>query len=216
MSRNRLFSRREPEKKATLILILCEGAKREPGYFEYFSFIDSRVNIEAIPAGPHANNSPTGLFDVAKELIGLNEDGGMGQYQITEDDELWFVIDTDRWGEHILALNESIRDFDNFFVAQSNPCFELWLYYHFSYQKPDFVGMNQSSNWKQFLNNCIDGGFNSKKHPLLISTAISNSEHNDTGEESPEFLVTHVYKLGKSIYELLKNKIDSARNKLDL
>lgn len=195
---------------------MCEGGRREPDYFNYFSGIDSRVRIIAIQAENGSNNSPTGLLDSAKKLTGIDGNFEDAPYQITEGDELWFVIDTDRWAEHIKSLKEAIQDKSSWYVAQSNPCFELWLYYHFSFEKPSFPGMSKSSNWKRFLNDFENGGFNSKKHPLLISTAIKNSEYHDNGKESPEFLVTHVYKLGKSIYALLSKKIDSARNKLKI
>ncbi|MEN0002969.1 MAG: RloB family protein [Bacteroidota bacterium] len=216
LPRNRLFSRRPPERDATLILILCEGGKREPDYFNYFSNIDSRVNVAIIPADSKANNSPTGLYDLACHLTGYKLESVSPEFQLTGEDELWFVIDTDQWGDKIEALYRLSSEASNWFIAQSNPCFELWLYYHFSFEKPNFKGMAASKNWKAFLNKIIPGGFDSKKHPLLLRTAISNSEHNASDNQIPEFLETHVFKLGKSIYRLLHKKIDSARNKADL
>lgn len=54
---------------------------------------------------------------------------------VSQHDNVWFVIDTDLWGSKITDLrnfcNSQNAGLDNetWFVSQSNPCFEIWLYY---------------------------------------------------------------------------------------
>ena len=54
-----------------------------------------------------------------------------GQYELESDDELWLVIDRDRWTDAMLShvAKECAQD-DYLHVALSNPCFELWLLLH--------------------------------------------------------------------------------------
>ena len=65
----RLFVREAPSRLAKSIYIFCEGAKREYQYFQYFKELDSRINIEVYKLDPTENNSPLGLFDIAKQCI---------------------------------------------------------------------------------------------------------------------------------------------------
>ena len=99
MLTNRLFTRRDPEKDAKSIYIFCEGLKREFQYFLYFKGIDSRINIEVYPLESHENNSPTGLYEIAKTCLLKSADNPNPKYELLEGDEVWFVIDTDTWGQ---------------------------------------------------------------------------------------------------------------------
>ena len=128
--KNRLFERKEPERDASLFIIYCEGSRREPKYFEYFEKISSRVKLEIIKADSQGNNSPSGLLKQAKEDFFEGKDS-LPKYFLGKEDKVWFVIDTDRWGSHIPKLRKECQQRVNWFVAQSNPCFEVWLFYHF-------------------------------------------------------------------------------------
>ena len=83
----------KPEKRsfsrdAKLILIYCEGRKREPQYFNRFREISSRIRVEIVLPDETGDNSPTGLYQRAVDNT---------EYEILADDEVWFVIDTDTW-----------------------------------------------------------------------------------------------------------------------
>ncbi len=169
--RNKSYERKAPSRDATLIIIYCEGKKREPHYFKYFDEISSHIKFEIIEAGQHSNNSPTGLYDQAEIDIYGCDDISSPKYLIDEKDSVWFVIDTDKWGEKVKELKDKCSTKSNWRVAQSNPCFELWLYYHKMDDIPDFAGMEMSKNWKSFLNDFVfkeDRGFNSRRHPIFV------------------------------------------------
>ena len=68
--------------------------------------------------------------------------------------------------------------------------------------------MEISDNWKPFLNAKIAGGFNSKKHPILVNTAIENAKK--VFDESMGIGSTEVYKLAESFYPYISDKIEEA------
>ncbi len=93
---NRLFDREPPTKEAKSIYIFCEGLKREFGYFEYFREMDSRINIEVYKLHPHENNSPKGLFGIAKKCVLQSKENPNPKYKFQKNDEVWIVLDVDK------------------------------------------------------------------------------------------------------------------------
>jgi len=72
--------------------------------------------------------------------------------------------------------------------------------------------MNISAKWKTYLNQKKAGGFDSRKHPVYIETAINNAKikfNDDLNIES-----TEVYKLAESFYPLVEKKINEALNQI--
>jgi hypothetical protein len=204
MKRNKLYTKREPDKEGKLYFIFCEGEKRETTYFYFFNRLASQIIIQIVPI-ENGRNSPMGLYRNACSLI---KDGNNPNppYELHDLDEVWFIIDTDKWEAQIDELRNCAAKRQNWFVAQSNPCFEIWLYYHFEKNKPaEFV-----TNWKAYLNDKIPGGFNPNKHPVHIQTAIVNSEKNfSASNDQPDPLTTEVYVLAKKILPLVKVDIDA-------
>jgi hypothetical protein len=205
--KNRIFERKEPNREAKSFYIFCEGNNREPEYLLYFKEIDSKINVEVIRAEPHDNNSPTGLYDKACTYLLPSDSYSNPKFELLDIDEVWFVIDTDKWGAKIDELREKCKK-QHWFIAQSNPCFEVWLYYHFNQNLPTFEGMEQSKNWKQYVNSTVKGGFDPRKHPIYIGAAIQNSKINYTENSGVINLCsTEMYKLGERIYPLIKKTI---------
>jgi RloB-like protein len=203
------YQKREAEKDAKKLFLLCEGNVREHDYFAMFKGFNSRIHIELIVPEDGDDNSPTGLLNKAQELFAITDAHPTPQFEMRDGDELWFIIDTDQWGKKIAALREACLAATGWYVAQSNPCFEVWLYYHFHAKPSTEVGFEVAENWKQFLNQDVVGGFDSKKHYLLIQTAIAHASHcyADVGGE-PLPGSTAVFKPATTIYEIAKAKID--------
>jgi len=205
MKRNKLYTRREPDKEGKLYFIFCEGEKRETTYFYFFNRIASQIIIQIIPI-EDGKNSPMGLYKNACQSLLKSDENSNPSFTINTDDEVWFIIDTDKWGKEVDKLRESISKHKNWFVGQSNPSFEVWLYYHFKKEKPKEI----VSNWKVFLNDIIKGGFNNSKHPVYIQTAITNSEANfSIINKEPAISTTEVFILAKKILPLVKSDIDA-------
>lgn len=212
---NRLFTRREPEKDAKSIYIFCEGKKREYQYFRYFRGIESRINIEVYPLRHDENNSPRGLYDIACVCLIASEQNPNPKYEFVTGDEVWFVVDTDQWIAQIGELKISVQKQSAWQVAQSNPCFEVWLYFHEFETLPEFPSQENCLPWRQFVANNIPGGFDPRRHPVLIETAIQRAETRYSEKEDfPEIGSTQVFRLGKVIFDFCREKILEVQNAL--
>lgn len=217
---NRLFERKAPLREAKSIFIFCEGAKREYQYFKYFREIDSRINIEIYKLHPHEDNSPLGLLTIAKQSILVGTDNPKPKYSFQQNDEVWIILDSDKdqadsRAPQIIHVLEECNQTPNWFLAQSNPCFEVWLYYHFSINKPIIDGIDICANWKILLNSSIKGGFDSRRHPIFIEDAIENAENTFTSNNGhPDVGCTEVFNLSKSIFRLIEDKINNVKDDL--
>jgi len=212
--KSRLFERQQPSRDASLFIIYCEGNRREPKYFEYFEGISSRVKLEIIEADSQGNNSPKGLLTQAKRDLESNNEQKNPKYLLGDGDQVWFVIDTDTWGPQITLLRKQCETNPCWSVAQSNPCFEVWLYCHFFREK--IGALNTCSEWKIFVTEQIPGGFDSRKHPLFIADAIVNAESMFvTDHQGPRSGSTEVYKLAKALYPLVAEEVEKARRKVE-
>jgi len=203
-TRSLLYERVEPTKDAKLIVIYCEGKKREKDYFNYFVELNQKIKLEVEEPSHDDNNSPNGLYEKAVSHIIKSKEDPNPKYEIY--DEIWLVFDTDKWGKQISSVREECKQ-KGWNVAQSNPCFEVWLYYHL-FEFKEFDGMEIAENWKTFVNEKISGGFDSRKHPVLIKTAISNSKK--AFDKNITIGSTEIYKLAESFYPYISEQIESA------
>ncbi len=206
----------EPEK---FYILSYEGTQSEPKYFEDLRKSDLFNNsgkIEVIPLKrPKSQGSSP---KVVKKL--LKEAKDTFNFRLT--DEFWLIIDRDHWETiHKLNFDDLINECNkeaNFFVALSNPCFEIWLILHlksldeFTEEEKDKLfknkKINKSKNYiDEVLADCINNGrgYNKTPDPRVflpkISTAISNAKAIAVESEAyPHYLGSDVYKLiGKLI-----------------
>lgn len=224
LNRNKLYEKQAPNKNAKKLYVFCEGQVKgaEVEYFKYFEGLSSNINIIPIP-NVNGKSDPLSLKEHADFLFNGNEEIS-AEYELNEyyKDEVWFVIDTDRWneGDKIQRLkefceqeNDKIKNkYTCWQVAQSNPCFEVWFYYHFYSVKPNTDEVSASKSFKQFVNNAIKGGFNPKSMPIEMETAITNSLQNFSIENNqPTLYSTEVHNLGQVIIPFVKDQLEKAR-----
>lgn len=205
LNRKKIYLKPEGYRSTKLYFLFCEGEIREAIYFHFFNHLASQIIVPIVEI-EDGKNSPLGLYDNACKKIFPSIENPNPTYFLNDGDEVWFIIDTDKWGAKIEALREKVLKHHNCFIAQSNPCFEVWLYYHFKSRKPEKV----ITNWKAFLNEEIKGGYQPHRHPMLIETAIINSETNfSISNNQPDLTTTELFRLGKRILPLIKEKLDS-------
>ena len=201
----RNYGRRKPYRLAKKIHILCEGDK-EVDYFRFFAEMDSRLDVRVIP--PDQDNSPTGLLNKAKNIYAALKRKG----EFRKIDEIWLVFDNDTYKnphriEQIKTVYDEAARMENWFTAQSHPCFEVWLYYHGAERPPASAGMEHCATWKQtILPKVFPGGFDNRKHPALLGNAIENARKNFC--KTPDGLCpgsTEVFRLGERIFGFVKN-----------
>ena len=210
---NRLFERNPPSREAKSIYIFCEGKKREFQYFNYFREMDSRINLEIYRLHSHENNSPQGLLNIARTCIIASRENPSPKYSFQKNDEVWIVLDSDPDKHNsrkpqIQQIREECGKREGWFFARSNPCFEVWLYYHSQPANPEFEGKEACKNWKALVGQSIKGGFDSKRHPLFIEEATSNSEKifESKGDE-PMIGCTELFLLSKRILPIIESKL---------
>lgn len=218
---NRLFERVAPSREAKSIYIFCEGAKREFDYFEYFKELDSRINIEVYKLHPHEDNSPAGLLRIAEKCIVKTDENPSPKYNFIVGDEVWIVLDIDKDRDEsrefqIQRIKEKCSVFEGWSLALSNPCFEVWLYYHLHSQKPNFENSEKCSEWKRLVNRSVKGGFDSRKHPIYIETASKNAEQSfSIVDNKPDLGCTEVYTLAKTIVPLVSSKLNRVLKQIE-
>lgn len=83
------YRKKEPFRDASIIIIVCEGKRREPDYFYFFDRLDSRLKIIVVPSKNGAS-APNHLLQNAHFAVEKHiKDSGSFK--------LWIVLDVDRW-----------------------------------------------------------------------------------------------------------------------
>lgn len=224
LTRNKVYDKFEPNKDAKKIYIICEGQDNEYQYFRYFDGFSSNINIIPIPS-INGQSDPLKLKEQAVALFfGKKEEELLPVYTLSKEDidEVWFVIDTDRWneGNKIEQLKEFCRQqntvgLSSWKVAQSNPCFEIWHFYHFFEQMPKANSVAQYKSFKHFVNETIKGGFDNRTMPIKVDSAINNSALNYFADENgqPLLFSTQVHELARIIHSFIGVELEQAQQK---
>lgn len=195
-----------------LFVLSYEGQKTEVKYFnnlresEYFN--DSGI-IEIIPLKREVNTGTDPL--TVKKLLKKAKT----EFPFKDSDEFWLIIDRDDWESiHNIdfdKLAKECEEEDNFFLAMSNPCFEIWLILHltklsfFEEKEVNAIFENKSiSNKKNYIDKVLGDlqgrGYNKNPNPKiylpLTNVAIKNAkEIDDENVPYPKQVGTHIYKL---------------------
>lgn len=200
-----IYEKKQPYRDAFFFIIVCEGRNREPDYFRFFDGISSRVKIVPVD---NSNDSAPKLL-VEKAMLKEEELDAKA-----EKDRVWFVIDTDRWGQQLHEIREICNQHEHWRVAQSNPCFEVWLYFHAKAQLPEIGDISQCNIWKPYLPKIILGGFNPDFHPIALEMATDNARasYNATGY-FPNPGSTELWQLGEELIPLIKKQLDELKSR---
>ncbi|MFN4248611.1 MAG: RloB family protein [Flavipsychrobacter sp.] len=196
---NRQYKKGLPFRDATLYIIACEGEKREKEYFEYIASLSQRIKIKILFENQDKGKSaPKWLLDRATsycEDIGLNSS-----------DELWLVMDVDRWSRDVFRQIEQACKDNHWNIAISNPCFEVWLYAHLS--NPDECTGTTCKQIKRELDNLQKGGYKVDVFIHKIKDAIQNCKNNDNHATHfmPEPKGSKMYKLAEKLIKVIDSK----------
>lgn len=207
------FKRNEGFRDANLYVIAAEGEKTENQYFEALklTFRNPKIQIEVLEREDSAS-SPSRIIELLDEF--------QENFNLKEDDELWLLIDRDRWEITELKQISQLCRQKGYHLAFSNPCFELWLLLHvkdfeeYSEQELDELFQNKKVNKnRNYLEQeliTILGSYNKSKlnteHFISLETiqkAIKQAKtlHNDSDEYWFDYLATRVYVLVEKLIE---------------
>lgn len=227
LNRQKIYTKLEAAKNAKKLYVFCEGEKTEVNYFHYFKGFSANIDIIPIPP-TNGQTDPVKLKESAESYF-LKGNNFPSKLDLDKEykDEVWFVIDTDRWNEGNKI--EQLRDFcdeinqrsqyNQWTVAQSNPSFEIWLFYHFNPKKPVQQEVDNFNSFKHFVHHNIRGGngFNPNSHPVEIEIAIENTQSNfESMSNQPSLYSTEVYKLGQIILSFVKPELDKIKKMTEL
>ncbi|MBI2417842.1 MAG: RloB domain-containing protein [Ignavibacteriales bacterium] len=180
-----------------LFVIACEGAKREREYFEFFERISDKIKVDVIDeitqGKENFDSAPVWVLDRAVKYV--------DKLGLSDEDELWFVMDIDRWKpDQLREIYMDCEKTKNWNLALSNPCFEVWLYFH---KKKEFSGLTKMicKEIKHQLSTLESGGYSPEKFIPDVFHAIQNAKESDSnpGHYSPEILQTKVYHLAEAL-----------------
>ncbi len=181
------------------ILIVCEGTKTEPNYFEAFS-----------------------LYNLAVKIVGRGSNTmDLVHYAIKEKesyDSVWCVFDKDDFPAENFNRACVLAEKNGIELAYSVESFELWFLLHFEY-------LNTGINRKQYiqkLNQLFQLHFDKEYeknsdevYDLLYldrqQTAITNAkrlvaEYSESTLPASRYPVTYVYRLVEKLNQFLKEK----------
>lgn len=124
MRKRKDFVRLEGVRSARLVVIAGEGRYTESIYF-------NAVKNELRAPNVHVEVLDRNSDESSPESVHRQVADFMRQYNIEDDDELWLVIDRDRWQERMLSqVAQFCAQNSHLHFCMSNPCFELWLLLH--------------------------------------------------------------------------------------
>jgi hypothetical protein len=196
-----------------LFVLSYEGTVTEKKYFQDFrdsEYFNNSGLIEIVPLKrPKGKGSDP--FSVKKLLHWAKK-----EYGFKMSDEFWLIVDRDDWESiHKLSFDELVvecKKENNFYLAMSNPCFEIWLVLHlkdlseFSKEEQALIFENAKIGNKNHIDILVaqlqggDRGYNKIPNPNLYlpltKTAIQRAKSIDNLEDDyPKSIGTHVYKL---------------------
>jgi hypothetical protein len=211
MRKRRPFIRESAVRDARLVVIATEDSKAAVTYFRRMAspayYQSSHVHVEVLQRESTAS---------APEHVLRQLDDWREEYQIGEGDELWLVIDVDRWGDAKLsdiARQCKQKDID---LAISNPAIELWFLLHLtSLERYDDAARKELeenahvSKHRTRLEHAIlqisgrysKGNFDADRYLPHVEEAIARAKRLDvrTDDRWPQTLGTRVYRLADSI-----------------
>ncbi|MBR4028394.1 MAG: RloB domain-containing protein [Alistipes sp.] len=206
--------RHEAFRDARIIVVASEGKDTERIYLHALAneFSNPRIHVHILERNEDEQNNSSPEH-VLKQLNDYK-----GQYALEADDELWLVIDKDRWTEAMLSHVATVCVQDNFMhMALSNPCFELWLLLHLvdvellTHEEQELWRKNRRKSkntdpylkirLRQEIGSYHESSYDTQIFMTNINAAIERARALDknTADRWPQTLGTRVYLLVESI-----------------
>ncbi len=143
---------RKKAKRASYdkVLIVCEGEKTEPNYFnELINFY--KLNTANVEIDGSCGSSPKSVFERA--LVLYDNESRKGDAF----DRVYCVFDKDSHDTYDETLHKiSIQNPKNtFYTAISVPCFEYWILLHFQYSTKPYQAVGGSSIGNEVLKDLL-------------------------------------------------------------
>lgn len=150
---NEFARKRGRRARYAKVLIVCEGEKTEPNYFEALKD-HLALNTANVVVTGECGSSPVSIVAYAKKRY-------LDEQAITDDpfDKVFCVFDRDAHDTYQQALDKiaTVRPKDTFVAITSVPCFEYWLLLHFDYTTAPFYAAGKKSAGEQVIDKLRKG-----------------------------------------------------------
>lgn len=114
------------------LLVVCEGSKTEPGYFDGLCRELTLSSVEVEVVGGKSGSAPITVVNWAVDRKRVRQQRASRSPTLPEYDDVWCVMDVEAPVPHgSLARALSKAKANSLRVALSNPCFEYWYLLHF-------------------------------------------------------------------------------------
>lgn len=135
--------RREPYAK---VLIICEGEKTEPNYFNELKS-HYGLNSANIEVSGKCGSDPLSVLSYAQQRYREESDAR------DPFDRVYCVFDKDAHPNYSKAIQliSNMRTKGVYLASTSVPCFEYWLLLHFNYTTKPFLALPNNSSANQVL-----------------------------------------------------------------
>lgn len=210
--RSEFFRDSNTKEREKAFILAFEGNETEEQYFDSFKKLD-RYNRELVylhSLKRDKDDTRSAPNHVYKKLKKEAKD----EYNFRNSDELWMIIDRDRWQNIPEIVNLCKKD-KNMYVALSNPCFEFWLLLHVKdineYNSDELINIyenkkvNKKKTYVEKQLETITGSYRksnikAERFLLNLDKAIAQAKELDNNnEEYPTQLGSHIYKLIENI-----------------
>lgn len=201
--------RRRPRDPYDRVLIVTEGRKTEPLYFNELvaHYRLNTANVKVLPST--SGTDPRSVVKAA--LKERNDERRQGERY----DRVYCVFDRDRHA-HFQSASKQAMDTD-LWLARSWPCFEFWLLLHFRYSRSPY----RDSQGKSPCDNCISdltqhlgdydkgtgGIFRQLMSRLERAKVYARQAMDDVGEHGESNPSTEVHELVEYLQELKTRSI---------
>ncbi|WP_294282908.1 RloB family protein [uncultured Chryseobacterium sp.] len=206
--REEFFRESSTTEREKIFILAFEGNETEEKYFSEFrnsnKFNDELIYLHLLKRDKKDTNSaPNHVFSKLKKEA-------KDEFNFKKEDELWMIIDTDRW-KNIPSIIKACNELQNMFVAVSNPCFEFWLLLHvkdieeYGTEELELILKNKKISKKrnyvdtkivEILGSYNKTNLNPNDFIPHIDQATSRAKILDKlQEEYPTKLGSHIYKL---------------------
>ena len=213
MRKRKDFIRREEYKSSRLVVIAAEGRCTENIYFISMknNMCATSVHVKVL----ERNDDKSSPENVYNQIQGFKK-----EYDIADDDQLWVVIDKDKWNDKTLSLIAQLCTADDkLYFCVSNPCFELWLLLHLEdvseYSEEDKKKLKENKKpsrykptWlkgklKQIMGSYNECNYDAEVLLKNIDIAIQRAKELDINPHDrwPQDIGTRVYLLAQSIMD---------------
>ena len=201
----------------SILFIISGGEKREIQYFQPINKTQRTRRLAiALATRERQGLNPQQIHDTAQQFLQQGYFTTISREKISLQpcDTIHLLQDVDEFEPSIHTLRQSPLAQTQWIV--SNPCFEIWLFYH-HFDDPSILAAGLSkppakrSQWlKQKLNTLKPGGFNPCNLHTLMETAIQNSQAHYTlkGNGLPDVFSTDMHLLASKIVSALGDEFN--------